>query len=363
MPNSRPPKTLQTDNKKSSLPWLWIILAIIGIVVTFLFLSGRLFLSPTDSASQAKNGGLFGSAATPTPMPFYDMTIPALRQKTYESTLGPLTSVGQNESYSSYLTYFTSEGLKVNGLLTIPTGEEPKNGWPAIVFIHGYIPPTLYQTQGQYADYVDYLARNGFVVFKIDLRGHANSEGEPGGGYYGSDYVVDALNSYDALSQADFVNPERIGLWGHSMAGNIVMRSMAARPEIPAGVIWAGAVYSYVDMQKYGIDDNSYRPPSNNTERQRRRRELFEKHGSPSAQSVFWRQVAPTNYLTDLKGAIQLNHAIDDDVVNIGYSRDLVTLLDKTSVPHELHEYSTGGHNISGSAYNQAMVNTVEFFR
>ena len=141
------------------------------------------------------------------------------------------------------------------------------------------------------------------------------------------------------------------------------MRSWAARPDIPAVVIWAGAVYTYEDREKYGIDDNSYRPPSNNTERQNRRRELFEKHGSPSAQSVFWRQVIPTNYTSDLKGALQIHHAVDDPVVNIGYSRDLMQILDSTSVPHELFEYQSGGHNISGASFVSAMQRTVDFYK
>ena len=115
-------------------------------------------------------------------------------------------------------------------------------------------------------------------------------------------------------------------------------------------------------MRKYGISDQSYRPPQFLTEAQNRRRELFEKMGSPSASSPFWRQVAPTNYLTDLNTAIQLNHAVNDDVVNVGYSRDLNGLLDRTHVPHELHEYPNGGHNMTGSSFTEAMQNTVNFF-
>src|SRR5690606_32073025 len=99
-------------------------------------------------------------------------------------------------------------------------------------------PPSQYSTVTQYDDYIDFLARSGFVVFKIDLRGHGDSEGEAGGGYYGSDYIVDTLNAYSALEHADFVNPHAIGLWGHSMAGNVVLRSMVAKPDIPAAVIW-----------------------------------------------------------------------------------------------------------------------------
>ncbi len=219
-----------------------------------------------------------------------------------------------------------------------------------------------YDTLTQYASYVDYLAQRGFVVFKIDLRGHAQSEGEPGGGYYGSDYIVDTLHAYSALQNSGFVNPKRIGLWGHSMAGNVLLRSFVVQQDIPAIVIWAGAVYSYEDWQKYGIEDNSYRPLPSGTPRASRRQRLFDTHGEFSKDSVFWQQVTPTNYLNGVTGAIQLHHAVDDPVVNIGYSRDLMTVLDDTSITHELHEYQSGGHNISGSAFTQAMQYTVDFY-
>lgn len=310
--------------------------------------------------------GTIGSISrqpVPTPLPYQEMTVPYLRAKQYVSSLGEKNIYQQGSNYTSYLTSYTSDGLKVNGLLTIPSGEMPKDGWPAIVFIHGYIPPEQYVTTERYNDYVDYLARNGFVVFKIDLRGYGDSEGQAGGGYFGSDYVVDALNARAALQSADFINKDKVGLWGHSMAGNTIMRSLAVRPEIPAAVIWAGAVYSYTDQRKYGINDQSYRPFGTPTQQNRRRSDLFQKVGSPSAASPFWREVAPTNYLNDLKGAIEIHHALDDTVVNIGYSRDLVALLDQTTVPHEFYTYSSGGHNLEGASFTLAMQRTLEFFK
>ena len=342
---------------------LFISLAILLVVAGYFLLTRN--LKPSFERAE----GTIAEVAeriqpSPTPMPFFEMTVPHLRQRDYQSSLGEMELLSQSSSYESYLTSYDSDGYRVNGLLTRPAGDEPEGGWPAIVFVHGYIPPSVYQTTGQYADYVDFLARNGFVVFKIDLRGHGDSEGEAGGGYFGSDYIVDVLNARAALGASDFVNGDKIGLWGHSMAGNVLMRSWAAEPEVPAVVIWAGAVYTYEDRDKYGIDDNSYRPPGDNsTQRQNRRRELFEKHGSPSAQSVFWRQVIPTNYTSDLKGALQIHHAVDDSVVNIGYSRDLMEVLKKTSVPHELFEYSSGGHNISDASFVTAMQRTVDFYK
>ncbi len=340
----------------------------LGFVVLLTGLVFFIFQKESPSAqlvlTQVNNSITNEVLPSPTPVPFYDLTIPYLQGRSYASELGGMEKISETSTYTSYLTSYTSDNLRINGLLTQPKGEPPAGGWPAIVFIHGYIPPTRYSTQGpQYTAYIDYLARNGFVVFKIDLRGHGSSEGEPGGAYYSSDYNIDTLNAYAALQAADFVDPKRIGLWGHSMAGNVVMRTVAAKPDIPAAVIWAGAVYSYEDFQKYQISDNSYRPPELSSQRQRRRQELFDAHGQFSKDSPFWQQVAATNYLDDIRTSIQIHHAVNDSVVNIGYSRDLNTLLNQTPITHELYEYQSGGHDIEGASFSTAMQRTVEFFK
>lgn len=303
--------------------------------------------------------------ATPmgTPSPFSDMTIPFLRTRQYESSLAELQNYQDNAQFSSYLTSYTSDGLKINGLLTVPKGEKPEEGWPAIVFVHGYIAPTIYRTTERYSDYVNYLARNGFVVFKIDLRGHGSSEGEAGGAYYSSDYVIDTLNAYAALSNSELVNPKAIGLWGHSMAGNVTTRAFAVKPEIPAVVVWAGAGYTYTDLQEYRINDQSYRPPQTNTNRARRRQMLFDAYGEFNPNSPFWSQVAITNYLKDLKGNLQIHHAVDDEVVSIDYGRNLSKLLNENNKEHDFFEYGSGGHNLSGSVFGVSMSRTVEFYR
>ncbi len=338
-----------------------LLILLLGIIVLlYIFRTpGKIYNSSADQRTD-KTSDL---VITPTPFPFSELTIPYLQNRTYDGVLSSQRQLAyETSTYTAYTTSYDSEGLNINGLLTIPKGNEPVDGFPAIVFVHGYIPPASYQTTQNYYDYVDYLARNGFVVFKIDLRGHGNSEGEPGGAYYSSDYIIDTLNAHNALQESDLVNSKKIGLWGHSMAGNVISRALAVKKDIPAISIWGGAVYTYDDWKKYGIQDGSYVAPPSNSQRVSKRQQLFNTHGEFSANSAFWKQVPMTNYLDGITGAVQLNHAVDDNVVNVGYSRDLAKLLEESSVPYELQEYNSGGHNITGAAFNQAMQNTVNFF-
>ena len=223
------------------------------------------------------------------------------------------------------------------------------------MFVHGYIPPTLYKTTEKYIEYIDYLAKNGVVVFKIDLRGHGNSEGEPSGAYYSSDYVIDTLNAYEGIKNMAGVNPNNISIWGHSMAGNVAFRSAVIQKNIPKIFLWAGAVYTYADFAKYGISDNSYRPPDLSVDRQKRRKLLFDTYGTFNENNEFWKKVAGTNYLDEVSSKFIILHAVDDQVVNIGYSRDLDTELKKQGKNSVLFEYKSGGHNISGNSFVPAI--------
>lgn len=298
------------------------------------------------------------------------ISILKLRNKEIESPKYVVEQKLPNGSnYEKYIVSYLSEGEKIFALLTIPLSSKPEKGFPAIIFNHGYIPPNSYRTLGSYNDYVDYLARNGFVVLKIDMRGHGNSEGVASGTYFSATYTIDLISALKSLQKSEIVNPNRIGVWGHSMSGNLVLRSMLVSDDIKAGVIWAGAVYSYEDFKKYRISDSSYaaRPAmqinenpnrDNNPEIQKIRDEKAE----IDFNSDYWKAISLTQNLEYLKNPIQIHHSINDSVVNIGYSRDLEEILKKYNKSYEYYEYAGGGYNITGIYFNQAMKRTVEFF-
>lgn len=279
--------------------------------------------------------------------------------------------VGGN-NYKRYIASYLSEGNKVYGLLTVPDEKMPIGGFPAIVFNHGYIPPAQYVTTNGYVAYVDYLAKNGFVVFKIDYRGNGKSEGDPSGSYFSSAYGIDAISALKSLQKFGKVNPGRIGLWGHSMAGNVVLRAMLVSGDFKAGVIWSGAVYSYEDFARYKINDNSYVHKPDETKEgvaQKDREvspEIQKIRSNPSSidfNNDFWTSISLTKNIKYLSGPLQIHHASNDPVVNIGYSRDLVDALKESSKKYEFFEYAGGGHNISSPYFEPAMQRTVRFFK
>lgn len=306
---------------------------------------------------------------TASPTPLFpvgnELTIAALLERNIEgSAITIEQQLEDGANYARYIASYLSEGNKIYGLLTTPFGDPPEGGHKAIVFIHGYIPPDQYRTTERYVAYVDALARAGFVVFKIDLRGFGESEGEPTGAYFSPDYSIDAIAALKSLQTLDYVDPEGIGLWGHSMAGNVTLRAMLIEPAIQAGVIWAGAVYSYDDFTRYSIDDPSYNPNSPATSAGRRIGQLLrETYGPPNTAEPFWQAVSLTEHIDLLQAPIQLHHALNDNVVTIDYSRDLAAVLNAAGKAYEFYEYEGGGHNIASPYFEEAMQRTIAFFQ
>jgi len=347
--------------------------SILGIILLgiLIFLGGKLI---ADIQLKKKVVNPTNSQTTPNKNAVQSpISIEYLRsKKIVGSKITIVEELGSGSNYTQYIASYQSEGNKIFGLLTVPTGPMPVGGFPAIVFNHGYIPPAQYVTTEKYIAYVDALARSGFVVFKIDFRGNGQSEGDPSGSYFSSGYTIDAISALKSLQSFDKVNPKRIGMWGHSMAGNATLRAMEVSPDIKAGVIWAGAVYSYQDFAKYGISDSSYahRPDTQKAGAQQADREVSSEiqkiRSSPQSidfSSEFWKSISLTQNLKYISGPLELHQAVDDPTVNIGYSRDLATELKKQNKKYEFFEYEGGGHNIESPSFETAMERTIAFFK
>jgi dipeptidyl aminopeptidase/acylaminoacyl peptidase len=294
------------------------------------------------------------------------MSIAYMRQQSYPgSDLVIDQTLAPGPNYDRYIASYKSEGLTIYGLLTVPRGERPETGWPIIVFNHGYIPPEVYRTTGWYEAYQDVFARNGYITLKPDYRGHGGSEGDPSGGSRGPEYTVDVLNAVSSLQRYPDADPQRVGMWGHSMGGGITLRAMVVTDDIQAGVLWAGTVATFEQIYEerprwVGAELVATPGPAGTPGPEFARKGLFA-NGTFDENPEFWASIDPITYLTDLSGPIQIHHATGDQSVPVAWSESLHTRLQDAGGASELYIYQGDNHNLSAN-FATAMQRSVAFF-
>jgi len=303
-----------------------------------------------------------GKAPKPTDHP---LSINYLKNGEYPgSDLVVEQTLGAGSNYHRYIVSYKSEGLKIYALLTVPNAEKPEGGWPVIVFNHGYIPPAQYKTTERYIAYTDAFSRNGYILLRPDYRGHGNSEGEATGGYGSNAYTIDVLNAVSSIKKYPDANPNKIGMWGHSMGGPITLENMVVRDDVRVGVIWAGVVAPYEDLLSRWRrrSQNQAQPPSPNLSGRRSWRvELVENFGEPEENPEFWHTLSANYYLESVSGPIQIHHGTNDESVPVEFSEILYNQLLLADKEAEIHIYDGDDHNLTYNL-NVALQRSVDYF-
>ncbi len=216
------------------------------------------------------------------------------------------------------------------------------------------------------------IARAGYIVFKSDYRGFGLSEGprvgddkeHPWGDGYGSGLTNDVLNALSSLKRYKDADPNRIGMWGHSLGGQATLRAMVVSKDIKAGVIWAGVVGPYPDVFTRGNRPRPNQPtpdPSDPRFRGGWEQEIAAKYGTVEQNPQFWASISPNSYLADISGPVQLDHSTTDEEVPVTTSQTLYQELMDAGKTVELYTYEGDNHNISAN-FALAMKRSIAFF-
>jgi dipeptidyl aminopeptidase/acylaminoacyl peptidase len=114
-------------------------------------------------------------------------------------------------------------------------------------------------------------------------------------------------------------------------------------PDIKNTIIISGPVDSLEEMYL------TYIPPSdeNNPYALATRNDVFAKYGTPADNTAFWHDASPINFVSKIKGNIQIHVGSADEVVPPEFSADLNAALSKAHVRHQYYIYPDGRHSLA----------------
>ena len=108
---------------------------------------------------------------------------------------------------------FPSAGLKLSGVVHVPSGMRPGERRAAFLVLHGF---GSNKTSSNTMQPTKVLGELGYVVLRFDMRGCGESEGEFGR-VICLEQVEDTRSALTFLADHPAVDPERIGVIGHSL--------------------------------------------------------------------------------------------------------------------------------------------------
>jgi alpha-beta hydrolase superfamily lysophospholipase len=143
--------------------------------------------------------------------------------------------------YTSENVNFTNEkfNIKLAGTLTIPSGKGP---FKAVIMITGSGAQNRNEELMGHKPFLviaDYLSRNGIAVLRYDDRGAGSSQGNYATAT-SADLATDTEAAFSFLKNNPQINPNEIGLIGHSEGGLIAPITAASKQEIAFIVSLAG---------------------------------------------------------------------------------------------------------------------------
>ena len=150
----------------------------------------------------------------------------------------------ETENFTRYLIAYPSDGLTITGILQIPTVGEPP--YPVIVMNHGFFSRTVYNSGDGTDRAAEFLNRRGYLTVSSDYRSWGDSE--TGESLFYSGLAIDVINLMNAIPSFPEADPDRIGMWGHSMGGGVTLKVLTLDTRIKAAVLYSSVSADFTDI-------------------------------------------------------------------------------------------------------------------
>ena len=251
-------------------------------------------------------------------------------------------------AYTRYFVAYPSDGLTITGVMCVPRGEGP---FPVVIMNHGYIPPLEYWSGGDTWWPSEYLAEQGYLTIAPDFRGWGKSDFGPN--FLRTGLVIDALNLISSLPSLPKADPERVGMWGHSMGGGATAKAIVIDPRIKAAVLYAPvSADDWQVWQTWGpwMVDFVPEDPFLLVER------------NELADAAFLRRMSALPYMDSVTAAVQIHQGMKDDVTPPEWSAAIRDALRQAGKQVEYYTYQGQGHGFVGPDWRLYMERTTSFF-
>ncbi|UGU16522.1 DPP IV N-terminal domain-containing protein [Sinomicrobium kalidii] len=235
----------------------------------------------------------------------------------------------------------TPEGVEVDGRITKPSDFDPSKKYPVIFHVYGE-PWKQMATDTWIGLYDIFLAQKGFVIVNMDNRGTPSLKGSAWRkSIYGK---VGVLNTNDQALAAkevlkwDFIDKERVSVWGWSGGGSMTLNLMFRYP----GIYKTGVAVAAVANQLFY--DNVYQ----------------ERYmGLPQENREDFIEGSPVTHAKNLEGNLLIIHGTGDDNVHYQNMEYLVNELIRHNKQFRMMSYPNRSHGIYEGANTQRHLYTL----
>ncbi len=224
----------------------------------------------------------------------------------------------------------TEDGIEMQGWMLKPPDFDPTKKYPVLFYVYG-------EPWGQTArDAFDWMglwhvliAQKGYVVITMDNRGTLCPKGRE---WRKSIYKkVGVINSHDQamatkeIIKWDFIDANRLAVWGWSGGGTMTLNLLFRYPEIYSTGLAVAAVSNHLYY------DNIYQ----------------ERYmGLPSENEEEYKEGSPITYAKNLEGNLLIVHGTADDNVHYQNAEALINELIKHNKQFQIMPYPNRSHGI-----------------
>jgi len=225
----------------------------------------------------------------------------------------------------------TETGVNMDGYMVLPTGFDKTKKYPVLFYVYGE--PASQTARDRWGGtrtlWHKMMAQQGYIVVTMDNRGSPSPKGRDWRkALYrniGILNVEDQAMGAKEIIKLDYVDPDRVGVWGWSGGGSMTLNLLFHHPEIyKAGV-------SIAPVANQLLYDNIYQ----------------ERYmGVPWETKEDFIKGSPVTHAAGLEGDLLLIHGTGDDNVHYQNAEVLVNELIKHDKQFEMFSYPNRTHAI-----------------